>query len=118
MIVGHYMVLPIARAHRYVTIDIADPAHPKEVASLQADSTFFPHWAASDPGSDRIVFTDQGNGRPLVKIAHLDSATGRLSWDEQFRDAGAREPGVSYDRAVWPNGATGMAMPHAALFVP
>jgi hypothetical protein len=118
VIVGHYMVLPIAHAHRYATIDIADPAHPKEVASLQADSTFLPHWAASDPGSDRIVFTDQGNGRALVKIAHLDPATGRLSWDVQFKDAGAKEPGVSYDRATWPNGATGMAMPHAALFVP
>ena len=118
VIVGHYMVLPIARAHRYATIDIFDPAHPKEVASLQADSTFFPHWAASDPGSDRIVFTDQGNGRPLVKIAHLDRATGRLSWDERFKDADATEPGVSYNRATWPNGATGLAMPHAALFVP
>lgn len=118
VVVGHYMVLPISHAHRYATIDIADPAHPKEVASLQSDSSFYPHWAAADPGSDRIVFTDQGNGRPLVRIAHLDRSTGQLSWDERFKDAGATEPGVNYNRATWPNGATGMAMPHAALFVP
>jgi hypothetical protein len=118
VIVGHYMVLPVSNAHRYVTMDIADPAHPKEVASLQADSTFFPHWASADPGSDRIVFTDQGNGRPMVRIANLDRTTGRLSWDERFKDEGATVPGVSYDRARWPNGVTGMAMPHAAIFVP
>jgi hypothetical protein len=117
-IVGHYMVLPVANAHRYLTIDIADPTHPTTVASLQADSTFFPHWVAADPRSDRVVFTDQGNGRPIVRVAHLDRSTGRLSWDEQFRSDAATLPGVSYDRATWPNGVTGMAMPHAALFVP
>jgi hypothetical protein len=112
------MVLPVANAHRYLTIDIADPTHPTTVASLQADSTFFPHWVAADPRSDRVVFTDQGNGRPIVRVAHLDRSTGRLSWDEQFRSDAATLPGVSYDRATWPNGVTGMAMPHAALFVP
>ena len=118
VIVGHYMVLPVANAHRYVSVDIADPTHVKEVASLQADSTFFPHWAAADPGSDRIVFTDQGNGRPMVRIAHLDRSTGRLWWDDKFKSEGNLVPGVSYDRATWPNGVTGMVMPHAALFVP
>ncbi len=117
VIAGHFMVMPIAYAHRYATIDISDPAHPKEVASFPTDATFFPHWASADPGSDRLVFTDQGDGAPMVKIARLDRATGRLSWDERFKDAGATSPGVSYHRATWPNGVTGMAMPHGAVFV-
>ena len=118
VIIGHFMIMPIAYAHRYATLDIADPEHPVEVASLPTSSTFFPHWASADPGSDRVVFTDQGDGVPMVKIANFDRSTGRLSWDPRFKDATAASPGVSYDRARWPNGARGMAMPHGAVFVP
>ena len=118
VLLGHYMVMPIAYAHRYATLDLSDPAHPKEIASFPTDSTFFPHWASADPGSDRLVFTDQGDGKPMVKLAHFDRSTGMLTWDERFRDVGATSPGVSFHRANWPNGVTGMAMPHGALFVP
>jgi hypothetical protein len=48
---------------------------------------------------------------------HVDRTTGRLSWDERFRDQGATTPGVSYHRASFPNGVKGMAMPHGAVFV-
>ncbi len=118
VIAGHFMVMPIAYAHRYATIDISDPAHIREVASFPTDTTFFPHWAAADAGSDRLVFTDQGEGPPKVVLAHFDRSTGRLAWDERFRDPGSRSPGVSYHRAQWPNGLKGMLMPHGALFVP
>jgi hypothetical protein len=118
VIIGHYMVMPIAYAHRYATIDIADPTHPKEVASFPTDTTFFPHWASVDPGSDRIVVTDQGDGQPVVKIMHFDAATGRLAWDTNFKDSGATSPGVSFRRVSWPNGVIGMAMPHGAVFGP
>jgi hypothetical protein len=118
VIISHYLIMPIAYAHRYATIDIANPQHPVEVASLQTRATFFPHWAASDPGSDRVVVTDQGNGVPVVRIALFDRTTGRLSWDMRFKDAAAASPGVSFDRAQWPNGEHGWAMPHGALFVP
>ncbi len=117
-VIGRFLVMPIAYAHRFATIDISDPAHPREVASFPTDSTFFPHWVSADPGSDRLVFTDQGDGAPMVKVAHFDRSTGLLSWDADFKDRGATSPGVSYHRASWPNGAKGMAMPHGALFVP
>lgn len=117
VLAGHFMVMPIAYAHRYATIDITDPDHPKEVASFPTDSTFFPHWASLDPGSDRVVFTDQGDGKASVRIAHLDRATGQLSWDDRFKAAGSTASGISYDRATWPNGVKGMAMPHGAVFV-
>ena len=117
VILGRYMVMPIAYAHRYATLDLADPQHPRAVASFATDSTFFPHWASVDPGTNRIVVTDQGDGAPMVKIMRLDPSTGRLSWDERFRDRGAATPGVSYHRARFPNGVTGMAMPHGAVFV-
>jgi hypothetical protein len=118
LVAGKFWIMPIAYAHRYVTLDISNPAHPVEVANLPTDTTFYPHWIAADPSSDRVVVTDQGDGPPMVMVAHLDRSTGRLSWDERFRDAGAAKPGVSYHRMSWPNGVKGMAMPHGALFVP
>jgi hypothetical protein len=118
VIAGHFMVMPISYAHRYATIDLSDPAHLREIASLPTDATFSPHWAAADPGSDRLVFTGHGDGPPKVMLAHFDPATGRLAWDERFRDPGSRTPGVSFHREQWPNGLKGMLMPHGALFVP
>lgn len=118
LVAGKFWVMPIAYAHRFATFDISDPAHPIEVASFPTDSTFYPHWISADPNSDRVVLTEQGDGPPMVLIAHLDRETGRLTWDEKFRDAGAAKPGVSYRRASWPNGVKGMARPHGALFVP
>ncbi len=118
VITGHFMLMPIAYGHRYATIDIADPEHPKEVSSVSTDSTFYPHWVARDPGSDRVVVDDQGDGLPVVMIGHFNSTTGRLTWDDRFRDPGATKPGVSFMKALWPNGLKGMMMPHGAVFVP
>ena len=118
LIVGKFWIMPIAYGHRFATLDISDPSHPKEIASFPTDTTFFPHWISADPKSDRVVFSDQGDGPPMVMMAHLDKTTGALTWDESFRDPGAKKPGVSYKRPVWPNGVKGMVMPHGSLFVP
>jgi len=118
ILAGKFWVMPIAYSHLLVTLDVSDPAHPKEVSRLPTDSTFFPHWLSADPSTDRLVLTEQGDGPPRVLMARLDRTTGRLSWDPDFKDAGASRPGISFDRTRWPNGLAGMAMPHAALFVP
>jgi hypothetical protein len=118
VISGHFMLMPIAYGHRYATIDISDPSHPREVSSVSTSSTFYPHWAALDPGSDRVVVDDQGDGAPFVMVGHFSPTTGKLTWDERFKDAGASKPGVSFMKATWPNGLKGMMMPHGAVFVP
>lgn len=117
-LVGRYWIMPVAYDHSVISLDISDPAHPVEVSVLRSDSAFLPHWSSADPESDRIVITGQDDGEPRVLIARLDAATGRLSWDEAFRDAGATRPGVSFDRATWPHGSVEHAMPHGALFGP
>lgn len=118
IIAGKFMVMPIAYAHRFATLDISDPARPVEVGSVEMDSTFFPHWIARDPGSDRVVVTDQGDGPPMVMLGRFDANTGKLTWDERFRDAGSAKPGVSFMNVRWPNGVKGKATPHGAVFVP
>lgn len=117
VVVGRYWAMPIAYDHRIVSLDLADPSHPLEVSALRTDSTFLPHWAAVDPGSDRIVIVGQDDGEGVL-MARLDRVTGRLSWDEGFREANSARRGVSFDRHVWPHGTVTAAMPHAALFGP
>jgi hypothetical protein len=118
VIAGKYMLMPIAYGHRYATLDISNPAHPVEVASVAMDSTFYPHWIARDPSSNRVVVTDQGDGPPMVMLGHFDPATGKLTWDEKFRSAGASKAGLSFLNVSWPNGVKGKATPHGAVFVP
>jgi hypothetical protein len=118
ILAGRFWVMPIAYSHLLVTLDISDPLHPRQVAELSTDSTFYPHWLSADPGSDRLVLTEQGDGPPRIMMLHLDRSTGRLSWDPGFKEPGSSKNGISFDRPQWPNGLSGMAMPHAALFVP
>jgi hypothetical protein len=85
---------------------------------MDMDSTFYPHWIAREPGTDRVVVTDQGDGPPMVMIGRFDAKTGKIVWDDRFRDAGATKPGLSFLNVSWPNGVKGKAKPHGAVFVP
>jgi hypothetical protein len=111
---GHYWVVPVAYGRAIVSLDVSDPAHPVEVSTLRTDSTFFPHWLSVDPGSDRIVINSADDGESRVLIAHLNRATGQLSWDDRFQDAGSSRRGVSVDGAS----TRGKVMAHAAVFGP
>ena len=118
VVVGRYWVIPIAYAHEILIFDLSDPAHPHLVSRLPTDSTFYPHWLGTDPGSDRIIMTDQGDGPGRMLMARLDRATGVLSWDEAFRETVGGPLGFDFTHVTWPDGSTGSAVPHAALFRP
>jgi len=100
-------------------VDASSPQSPRVTPAPAAASGFRgPHRVAADPGSDRLVVSEQGDGPPRILMVRLDPATGRLSWDERFQEADSTARGVSFSRARWPNGLTGHAMPNGALFVP
>ena len=109
--------MSVGRMNTLVTLDIADPEHPREVSRLLADSTFRPHWMAKDPGSDRIIVGAENGGENRMLMARLDDRTGRLTWDETFHGTDGTL-GVSFVRKSWPHGETGEAFGHAALFRP
>lgn len=116
VIVGHLMVVPIAYDHSVVVLNVADPSHPIEVSRLASDSTVLPHWASADLMGSRIAISGQDDGEARVLIARLDSMTGRLSWDAQFRDSASTRLGLGFTQTVWPHGRTGHVMPHGVLF--
>ena len=113
--VGRWWIMPVTKAHEYVVLDISDPRRPRVASTLAADSTFRPHWMSREPGSDRIVVSSDGP-HASVRLARFDSTTGRLSWDERFRETPDGPLGVSFVRESWPHGAAGYAAPHGVVF--
>ena len=116
-LVGRFWVMSVGRLSALVALDVSDPARPVEVARLQADGGFRPHWLAKDPRSDRLIVGAENGGENRMLMAHVDPSTGRLRWDESLRSADGTL-GISFRRERWPHGASGEAFGHAALFRP
>lgn len=100
-----------------ISMDMSDPGSPRVVDELRLDEPWWPHWLSLEPDGDRIVVTSSG-GSALYRVlmVRLDPESGALALDTTFRDAGAAEPGVTFDRASWPHGPAGPARPHGAVF--
>jgi hypothetical protein len=117
VVAGRYWVQTDAGVPALISLDISDPARPREVGRLTLGPRQFLHWIALAPDGERIVLSG-GNGdmSHRVLIARIDRLSGRLSLDETFRTPGAAEPGISFDREDWPHGRFGKAEPHGAVF--
>ena len=97
-------------------LDIADPAHPVEVSRLKISDDFSPHWTAWDPATRRIVITPGAKGATnRLYLLKLDTVTGALSVDEDFRDTDGKV-GFSFAERTWPHGWKGAGLPHGAVF--
>ena len=116
-LVGHYWIMPVGEARQFIVLDVAVPRRPRIASVLAPDTAFVPHWTSLDPGSARVALTSEGTDKRVL-LARFDSTNGLLTWDEGFKEAGATGRGVSFDRERWPHGATGPAVPHAAVFGP
>jgi len=116
VVIGDYWVQANAPDHRVFSLDVRDLAHIREVSSVSFDERQRPHWLATD-GSRIVVVNEPGpTAERRIWMLRIDRATGVLSLDSAFRDAGASRPGVAFDRASWPHGATGTAVPHGTVF--
>jgi hypothetical protein len=116
VIAGHYYLVTVPAWRAVVSLDISDPAHPREVSRLAFDSAAVPHWISLEPNHRRVVITGYGSFAHRVMMASFDERTGRLALDTRFRDAGATEAGVRMDGKSWPHGGSAAAIPHGAVF--
>lgn len=100
-----------------ISYDISNPSNPVELDRLAWDGDWYPHWISIEPGGRRVVLTS-GEGDTLYRVLliRMDPDTGALDFDSSFREPGANEPGVSFDRTAWPHGQAGPARPHGAVF--
>jgi hypothetical protein len=112
---GRYWITTVPAVSSVVSLDISDPANPREVSRLTLGAEDQPHWIALEPGTKRLVITGYGKLATRVLIATFDSATGALALDARFRDPGTATPGLSLN-GPWPHGATAAGAPHGAVF--
>lgn len=116
VISGHYYLVTVPAYNAVVSLDIADPLHPREVSRVVLGADDIPHWISIEPNQRRVVITGYGALKNRVVIAAFDSSNGSLNIDQRFREAGATEPGIRMDNRTWPHGGNAAGIPHGAVF--
>jgi hypothetical protein len=113
---GGYYLITVPAWSAVVSLDISNPAAPREVSRLTLGEADVPHWIAISPDRRRVVVTGYEGMKHRVVIARFDPATGRLAIDERFSEEGAAEPGFRMDNKTWPHGGAARGIPHGAVF--
>lgn len=116
VVAGSYYLVTVPAWSAVVSMDISDPAHPREVSRVSLDSADVPHWISISPDHRRVVVTGYGGMRYRVVILRFDETTGRLALDERFREPGDSAPGFRMDNKTWPYGGDAPGVPHGAVF--
>ena len=102
---GHHLMITVPSYPAAVSLDMTDPAAPREVERAMLPNGWVPHWLALEPNTQRLVLTGYGAMMNRVVLLTHDSTTGALAVDERFREEGATEPGVRL-----------AGVPHGAVF--
>ncbi|MBW3569623.1 MAG: dTDP-4-dehydrorhamnose 3,5-epimerase [Gemmatimonadetes bacterium] len=105
--VGRWWVQTVPALRALVTLDLADPARPREVSRLVFAAPAAPHWLAADPSGRRLVMSSARGVR--VHLVRLDAATGALAHDASL-------PTIDLSRVEVPGRGTLRLMPHGVVF--
>lgn len=116
VIAGHYYLVTVPAWSAVVSLDISNPAKPREVSRVVLGEKDVPHWIAIEPNHRRVVITGYAGMLHRLLLANFDEATGRLTLDERFREEGAAEAGIPMDNKTWPHGGSYSGIPHGAVF--
>ncbi len=129
-----WYVTALAGTSRVVSLDIADPWHPKLASTVRLDRDPADPKKARAGGASGLAMSADGqrvaiadytidvpgwklDGDHRVYMLRLDTETGQLRVDTSFRDEDSDEVGIDFNRKKWPHGETGAARPHGMLFV-
>lgn len=113
---GHFYVVTVPAWNAVVSLDISDPAKPREVSRMTLGTNDTPHWLSISPDQRRVVVTGYDGMEHRVVIARFDSTSGQLTIDERFKEDGATAPGYRMDNKTWPHGGNAKGVPHGAVF--
>jgi len=116
IVVGNYYLITVPAWSAVVSMDISDPAAPREVSRITLGPDDVPHWIGIEPNHQRVVITGYAAMANRVLMARFDEATGKLTLDDRFRAAGSAEPGIRMAGVTWPHGGNAAAIPHGAVF--
>ncbi|MEO6445905.1 MAG: hypothetical protein ABIZ91_05440 [Gemmatimonadaceae bacterium] len=113
---GHYYLVTVPAWSAVVSLDISNPAAPKEVSRVSLGPDDVPHWIAMSPDHRRVVVTGYAGMEHRIVMVRFDSTSGRLSLDTRFAEEGATTPGFSMTGKTWPHGGSANGLPHGAVF--
>jgi len=116
LVAGQYYLVTVPAWNAVVSLDISDPAAPREASRVTLGPNDVPHWIAISGDHRRVVITGYGALKHHVLIARFDPVTGQLTLDKRFREAGAAEPGFQLRDKTWPHGGRASGIPHGAVF--
>jgi hypothetical protein len=116
VVAGNFYLVTVPAWSAVVSLDISNPAAPREVSRVTFGADDVPHWIAISPDRQRVVVTGYAGLKHRVMIARFDPETGKLALDERFREDGATAPGFRMDNKVWPHGGNARGIPHGAVF--
>ena len=107
VVAGRFWIVAIQNLPGLIALDISDPEHPREVSRLMLQPDWHPHWLSLAPDGQRIAITGFRGMQSKILFATVDRRTGKLSLLPNF---------IDFDRATWPHGNTGPAIPHGTVF--
>lgn len=116
VVAGDFYLVTVPAWHAVVSLDIRDPAHPREVSRAELGPGDVPHWIALSPDRRRVVVTGYNDMQHRVVLLRFDPATGQLAVDRRFREEGDSVPGFRMDNKTWPHGGSAPGVPHGAVF--
>jgi hypothetical protein len=116
VVIGNYWIQANAATHRIFSLDVRDLTNVRVVSTVTLDERQRPHWLATDGSRIVVVNEPAPTAERRMWMLQIDRGTGELVLDSAFRDAGSTRPGIAFDRASWPHGATGTAVPHGTVF--
>lgn len=102
---GRHLMITVPSYPAVVSLDMTDPAAPREVGRATLPKGWIPHWLALEPNHQRLVLTGYGAMMNRVVMLTHDTTTGALAIDDRFREAGMTEPGLRM-----------AGVPHGAVF--
>ena len=116
VVIGDIWVQANAADHRVFALDIRDLHNIRMVSSVSFDERQRPHWLATDGSRIVVVNEPAPTAERRMWMLNVNPATGELALDRAFRDVDSDRPGIAFDRAAWPHGATGTGVPHGTVF--
>jgi hypothetical protein len=116
IVAGNYYLITVPAWSAVVSLDISDPARPREVSRITLGANDVPHWIGMEPNRQRVVITGYQAMKTQILMARFDVTTGRLAIDERFRAEGSPVAGHRMEGIAWPHGGHKAAVPHGAVF--
>jgi hypothetical protein len=109
VVIGQYWIQTVPSLNALVALDVSEPAAPVEASRLVLGAEVQPHWLAADASGRLLVTTSASPEDATLRFVRFNPATGALSVHVDL-------PIIDLRHVQWPDGYTGLTVPHGSVF--